>query len=96
MKTKPVSSKRGLEIINQGAQQFMAMGFEDSRGNPNCPFNPITQAIETKLWLTGYNEARFKWVISLDKNELYVYSNRGENYGKGFKRFKRNNHSRYR
>lgn len=76
MKTKPVSSKRGLEIINQGAQQFMAMGFEDSRGNPNCPFNPITQAIETKLWLKGYNEARFKWTKQYARRERKPFSPR--------------------
>lgn len=69
MKTKPVSSKRGLEIIKQGAQQYMAMGFEDSRGNPNCPFDPQKQPIETKLWTKGYNESKFKWTKQFAKRE---------------------------
>jgi len=58
---RKLTSVRGLEIIAQGARQFMAMGFEDSRGNPNCPFNQVSQAVETKLWMKGYTEARFKW-----------------------------------
>ena len=58
---RKLSNVRGLEIIHQGAQQYMAMGFEDSRGTPNCPFNPITRQVETKLWVKGYLEARFKW-----------------------------------
>jgi hypothetical protein len=55
------TNERGLEIIRQGAQQFMACGYEDSRGTPNCPFDPIKQAVENKLWMKGYLEARFKW-----------------------------------
>ena len=39
----------------------MACGYEDSRGNPNCPFDVTKQAVENKLWMKGYCEARFKW-----------------------------------
>ena len=58
---RKLSNERGLEIIAQGARQFMAMGFEDSRGNPQCPFDLVKQAVENKLWTKGYCEARFKW-----------------------------------
>ncbi len=51
-----VSSKRGLEIIEQGKKQFMA-GWEDY----NCPFDERRQPVERKLWLKGFHEAKIKW-----------------------------------
>lgn len=67
---RKLTSTRGLEIIEQGRKQFMAMGFEDSAGNPNCPFNPIKQAVETKLWTKGYVEARSKWFRTNDRKRF--------------------------
>ena len=58
---RKLSNERGLEIVLQGARQFMAMGYEDSNGTPRCPFDPTKQPVENKLWTKGYCEARFKW-----------------------------------
>jgi len=44
----------------------MVMGYEDSKGTPQCPY-PMTQPVETKLWTKGYVEARFKWKMTNDR-----------------------------
>ena len=51
-----LSNERGLEIVEQGRKQFMAI-FEESA----CPYKVGTQDVERKLWLKGYTEARIKW-----------------------------------
>jgi hypothetical protein len=53
---RKLSSARGLEIIRQGAQQYMAI-FEESAN----PFKINVQDVERKLWLKGWLEAKFKW-----------------------------------
>jgi len=57
---RKLTRQQGLDIISQGARQYMAMGFEDTRGTPTCPFKSH-QTVETKMWIKGYLEARFKW-----------------------------------
>jgi ribosome modulation factor len=51
-----------MEIIHQGAQQFMAM-WEDF----NCPFNERKQPVERKLWLKGWHEAKIKWFKTFER-----------------------------
>ena len=51
-----LSSVRGMEIIEQGRKQYMAM-FEESAN----PFKIGTQEVERKLWAKGWHEAKFKW-----------------------------------
>jgi hypothetical protein len=53
---RKLSNVRGLEIIHQGALQYLAI-FEESAN----PFKVGTQDVERKLWLKGFLEARFKW-----------------------------------
>jgi hypothetical protein len=51
---RKLSSARGLEIIRQGAAEYMAI-FEQSAN----PFKAGT--VENKLWDKGWLEAKFKW-----------------------------------
>ena len=81
---RKLSNERGLDIIRQGAAQFMAMGFEDSRGTPNCPFDSIKQPVETKLWLKGYCEARFKWFKPILERKRFA----DKKFAKPFKPYK--------
>jgi len=50
-----LTRKRGLEIVEQGKKQFMAM-WEFS----NCPFKEGQDA-ERRLWIQGWREAEIKW-----------------------------------
>lgn len=53
---RKLSSARGLEIIEQGRKQYMAV-FEESAN----PFKVGMQDVERKLWLKGFLDAKFKW-----------------------------------
>jgi 1,4-alpha-glucan branching enzyme len=53
---RKLTSARGLEIIEQGRKQYMAI-FEESAN----PFKVGTQDVERKLWLKGFLDAKFKW-----------------------------------
>jgi hypothetical protein len=53
---RKLTSARGLEIIEQGRKQYMAI-FEESAN----PFKVGPQDVERKLWLKGWLEAKFKW-----------------------------------
>ena len=57
-------------ILAQGKRQFMAGGYENSQGTPQCPYKSdgthLGDAI-IKLWLRGYTEARFIWQRSEKK-----------------------------
>jgi hypothetical protein len=69
---RKLSNERGLEIIQQGKRQFMAMGYEDSNGTPRCPFDPTKQAVENKLWTKGYCEARFLWFKPIQEKARFA------------------------
>ena len=51
---RKLSNERGVEIVEQGRKQFLAM-FEESA----CPVKVGT--VEHKLWTKGYTEARVEW-----------------------------------
>ena len=71
-----VSSKRGLEIIEQGKKQFMA-GWEDF----NCPFDERRQPVERKLWLKGFHEAKIKWYKPMEDRKRFAARKQFKGYG---------------
>ena len=60
---RKLSNERGVEIVEQGRKQFLAM-FEESA----CPFKVGT--VEHKLWTKGYSEARVKWFAANDRKKV--------------------------
>ena len=79
---RKLSNDRALAIIRQGAQQFMAMGYEDSRGTPICPYDPVKQQVENKLWIKGYLEARFRWFKPIEDKKRFA----AKKFGKPFQK----------
>jgi ribosome modulation factor len=63
---RKVSSARGLEIIHQGAQQFMALWEEF-----NCPFDERKKPVERKLWFKGWHEAKIKWFKPIEARRRF-------------------------
>jgi hypothetical protein len=62
--TRKLSVERHKQIVNQGKAQFMAMGYEDSRGKLQCPYKPDGTHLGdviVKLWMKGYAKARVDW-----------------------------------
>ena len=64
---RKLSSARGLEIIEQGRKQYMAI-FEESSN----PFKVGRQDVERKLWLKGWLEAKFKWERPLQDRKKFA------------------------
>jgi hypothetical protein len=62
---RKLSNQRGLEIVEQGRKQFMAM-FDESA----CPFKLGT--VEHKLWMKGYIEARVKWFKPFEDRKRFA------------------------
>lgn len=62
---RKLSNQRGLEIVEQGRKQFMAM-FEENA----CPFKVGT--VEHKLWTKGYIEAKIKWFKPFEDRKRFA------------------------
>ncbi len=70
-----ITKEREAELIAQGRQQFMAMGFEDYQGRPRCPHKSDGTWLKDKtvsLWMKGYLEARFAWFKPLNDRKRFA------------------------